>query len=114
MSERRWLVYCLAEEGFETVGPCKIGMTVDMPKRLSSLQGGNWRPLIVVWTIAVPTREMARRIEDYCLSFLRPSIYGGGARKQLKSEWVDGSPAEARVHADRLYEAYVSEGDIAA
>lgn len=110
-----WTVYCVCERGSEEFGPCKVGIAENMSKRLSSLQGGNWRPLAIAWAISVPDREMAYRIEQYCLGFLRPNPYGDkSGRKRLKSEWVDGSPAQVKSHADRVVDAYLADGEIAA
>lgn len=110
-----WSVYCIFEDCCEASGPCKIGVTTDMSKRLSSLQGGNYRPLVVAWILKMPTRSVAFDMEAYCLSFLRPNIYGGRSqRRQLKSEWVDGSPTEAIAHVKRRLDAYLADESVAA
>lgn len=96
MSEDQFFVYCITEEGCEESGPCKVGVATSLSKRLSSLQGGNWRPLALAWMMTISRREYALNIEQRILMRLRPGIYGHpGPRRRLKSEWIDASPAEA-------------------
>lgn len=88
-----WL-YCIAEAGEEVTGPCKIGIATHLSKRLSSLQGGNRRPLNLVWQIRLADREQALGAEEYCLSRFRPSPYGPEPPVRLCSEWVKAAPAK--------------------
>lgn len=88
-----WL-YCIVEDGSESNGPCKIGIASNVGKRFCSLQGGNWRQLRIVWLVRLPDREVALRVEEYCLSCLRPNCYGMSKRRSLRSEWVDATPNE--------------------
>lgn len=101
-------VYCIAEEQAEETGPCKVGVASNLEKRLSSLQGGNYRRLVLCWSIKVSDRQLALDAESYCLSVLRPSVYGGiRMPRRLMSEWVDGSPAKALEQATRIITATI-------
>jgi hypothetical protein len=95
-----YYLYCISEKDGVNVGPCKIGIATHIEKRFSSLQGGNWRPLVMCWAIRVGTRKLALSAEAHCLMCLRPSIYGGwDIGERLRSEWVSASPAKALEYA---------------
>jgi hypothetical protein len=85
-------LYCIAEAGSEIVGPCKVGIATHMQVRLSSLQGGNFRRLILVWQIRVAERDVAKEAEQLCLARFRPSCYAANSRPRLHSEWVETDP----------------------
>lgn len=103
-------LYCLVEEGCKLTGPCKVGVATHMNTRLSSLQGGNWRPLEIAWVSTVKDRGHALNVESRILSRLRPSIYGRpGPHRKLKSEWVDATPAEAYAAGLDLLELFLEE-----
>lgn len=87
-------LYCIAEIECESSGPCKVGIAADLSKRLSALQGGNWRPLVVVWCIRVPTRIEARDVEQHLLCRFRPNPYSSSRSVQLQSEWVSARPLD--------------------
>lgn len=91
-SKPEFSVYCIAESGSEDVGPCKIGIATHMNKRLSALQGGNFRPLTLVWQIRVSDRNQAKDTEQHCLGRFRPSPYSPKIDCQLESEWVSSAP----------------------
>lgn len=88
-----WL-YCIAEDRAEATGPCKVGIATNITKRLSSLQGGNWRILNLMWTVRVAERDLAKYVEEWCLQAFRPSIYTVDGKQRLSSEWVDATPAK--------------------
>jgi len=98
-------IYCIVENGSEEIGPCKIGIANNLGKRLSSLQSGNWRPLVLIWKIRVSDRDWAKNVEQYCLGCHRPSVYTPDYRKRLKSEWVETSPYKCLETAMRLLSA---------
>jgi hypothetical protein len=85
-------LYCIAEEGCELTGPCKVGIATHMGTRMSSLQCGNWRPLILVWQVLVGSRDDAIAVEGLLLSRFRPCIFRADPRPRLKSEWVQAAP----------------------
>jgi hypothetical protein len=86
-------LYCVAERGSEQTGPCKIGIATHPWSRLSALQGGNFRPLTMVWQVRMAGREQARDVEQWCLMRFRPNCYSvGGVTTRLASEWVDQTP----------------------
>lgn len=95
MSEGLW-IYCLVEAGCEASGPCKVGIATNLEKRLSSLQGGNHRPLIIAWSVLAPNREMALQTEGFVLGRFRPDIYRIDGRTLLRSEWIEATPQAAR------------------
>ena len=86
-----WL-YCVCESDTLLVGPCKIGIATHLNKRLSGLQGGNWRPLILAWKVRLADRDRAKETEQRILMMLRPSLYVVDDRPRLASEWVAASP----------------------
>lgn len=90
-------VYCLHEDG--NPNPCKVGVATNLNKRMSSLQGGNWRPLVVAWTLVMPDRYLALQIEAHLLARFRPDIYRPDAKKRLRSEWLEAEPDELLHHA---------------
>lgn len=98
-----WL-YCLTEQGSESSGPCKVGIASHLTKRVSSLQGGNWRPVVLCWVIRLHSRDDVKAVEQYCLMCLRPSSYSSDDR-QLQSEWVAATPAKAFEVASRYVNA---------
>lgn len=98
-------VYCIAEKGREESGPCKVGIAAHVDKRLSSLQGGNWRRLVLCWTVRLSSRELALDAEQHCLLSCRPSDYSDDTRRQLRSEWVDVSPSKAFEAVARMVTA---------
>lgn len=91
-------LYCLAEAGCEETGPCKVGVATSLSQRLSSLQGGNWRPIAYVWTIAIKGRRLALDAEQHVLGHLRPNPYSG-VENDFMSEWVRQAPNEAKARA---------------
>ena len=109
-----WL-YCIEEADARGAGPCKVGVATHLNKRLSSLQGGNWRPLSIVWKVGLIDRDAALQVEAFCLQTLRPSVYGGmkGVRR-LKSEWLDATPEVALERARIVLDALKEEGVLAA
>lgn len=98
-----WL-YCLTEQGSESSGPCKVGIASHLEKRVSSLQGGNWRPLVLCWVIRLHNRADVIEVEQHCLMCLRPSQYNSDDI-QLQSEWVAATPAKALAVASRYVNA---------
>lgn len=92
-------IYCIAEEGEEETGPCKIGIATHLTKRLSSLQGGNRRPLNLIWQIRVRERDIARETEEFCLRALRPSPYSSHVTPRLQSEWLAHPPRKVLEQA---------------
>ena len=112
MSATRFHVYCLVEAD-QPNGPCKVGVATNLAKRVSSLQGGNWREIVIAWTATLADRNDALNVESHILSRLRPDIFSvSSKRRRLKSEWIDASPAEAALAAQALLEAYL-EADAA-
>lgn len=103
-----WL-YCIAERGCDETGPCKVGIAADLTKRLSALQGGNWRPLELAWTVRVANRDNARHAEDYCLCKFRPDIYVPTGKPRLSSEWVEASPRAVLATALHILEITAGE-----
>ncbi|MHC2867961.1 hypothetical protein ACVIYH_009094 [Bradyrhizobium diazoefficiens] len=100
-------VYCIVESDAPN-GPCKVGVATNLSKRLSSLQGGNWRELRTAWIVELQDRAHALSVESHILSRLRPDIYrAGGSRRRLKSEWIDASPHEAAAAGQMLIDAYL-------
>lgn len=94
-------VYCAVESGNAVA--CKVGVAGNLSARLSGLQGGNWRPLSMVWAICLPDRAIALSIEAHCLAKFRPQIYGfSGPRKKLSSEWVHATPEEVFQWAKKI------------
>jgi hypothetical protein len=93
-----WL-YCITESGCEGSGPCKIGVATEIWKRLSSLQGGNWRPLMLAWVIRVSDRRQVCDTEARLLIDFRPPEYGPTLDEQLKSEWVSAAPGAVLTKA---------------
>lgn len=87
-------IYCITETGFETTGPCKVGRATHVNKRLSALQGGNWRQLNLIWQLRVGNRWQAADIEQHLLIMHRPNPYSG-AENTLWSEWIAVAPAVA-------------------
>lgn len=85
-------IYCIAELGSEEAGPCKVGIATNLGKRLSSLQGGNWRLVVLAWSIRLSDRDEAKEVEQHCLRRLRPNPYSANRKLRLKSEWVSASP----------------------
>lgn len=67
-------VYVIADE----TGAHKVGISLNVAKRLISLQANNTLRLNVVWSITVPYKD-ARKIEDHAHWLLR--------RFDLGSEW---------------------------
>lgn len=105
-------IYCLVEADAPN-GPCKVGVATNLSKRLSSLQGGNWRELRIAWSVTLDDRGNALNVESHILSRLRPDIFGiMEKRRRLKSEWIDASPDEAARAGQALIDAY-SEPDAA-
>lgn len=98
-----WL-YCIVEEGSEDTGPCKIGVATDIKKRLSSLQGGNWRTLNLAWIVRLGDRERALNVENWCLAAFRPSVYVRDDKVRLNSEWIQASPGQALEKALWVFE----------
>ena len=104
-------VYCLTEDKALAGGPCKVGVATNLSKRLSALQGGNWRQLYIAWHEILPVRYDALNVEQIVLMRLRPSIYGNpGHVRRLKSEWLDATPQQAHLAATPLLEAIREEG----
>lgn len=109
-----WL-YCIEEADARGAGPCKVGVATHLNKRLSSLQGGNWRPLSLVWKVGLTDREAALQVEGFCLRTLRPSVYDGfDRRRRLQSEWLDATPEVALARARVVLNALKEEGVLAA
>lgn len=102
-------IYCITEEGCEASGPCKVGIAQYLSKRMSSLQGGNWRRLALCWLIRVnqASKADALQIEAAVLMRLRPSIFGEDGKRRLQSEWVEASPDRALVIASKFAGAYL-------
>lgn len=98
-------VYCIVESGFEETGPCKLGITKDITKRIYSLQAGNWRELKLIWTVDFPSWQYARQAEEWLLSLFRPNCYDFKRRDRLKSEWVETNPNKALSKAEMYAEA---------
>lgn len=105
-----WL-YCMTEEGAETRGPCKVGVATDLNKRLSALQGGNYRRLSIMWAVRMCDRAIALEAESHCLMRLRPSIYHvNDDRVRLPSEWVDAAPQRALEIATDILSVTIPNG----
>lgn len=103
-------LYCIAEQGCESSGPCKVGIAAHMQKRMSALQGGNWRYLVLCWQIQIATRSDALDVERHCLTRFRPSIYTASAGTRLQSEWVNAVPLKVlEVAVSYLNSAIVVE-----
>jgi hypothetical protein len=83
-------VYCVVEAA-SPGGPCKVGVATHLSKRMSSLQGGNWRELRLAWVVTLNDRDQALNAESHILSRLRPCIFGNNGRRKLKSEWIDAT-----------------------
>jgi hypothetical protein len=93
-------VYCLTEDRFLREGPCKVGVAAHLNKRMSSLQGGNWRQLHIAWLLHVEDKPTALRIEDYLLEMFRPSCYDAHPTlRRLKSEWLDAASDQVLTRA---------------
>lgn len=88
-------VYCIHEMGRDTDGPCKIGVATNLSKRFSSLQGGNWRKLVIAWQLQCESKDHAHMVEFHTLSRLRPDIFKPEGKIRLASEWVEASPERA-------------------
>lgn len=100
-----WL-YCITEDGQQDTGPSKVGFTSSVNKRLSSLQGGNPRKLVVAWQIPMESRSQGFDVESYCLRRFRPNPYSTrDTRDRLLSEWVDASPPNIKDAAEQWLEA---------
>lgn len=80
-------VYVVAEIG--TTRPCKVGVSEDVRQRLSGMQCGNPRELVICSFFLVDSREAALRAESLALKRFRV----------LRGEWVD---AEVDAVADFL------------
>jgi hypothetical protein len=98
-------LYCITEHSDIETGPCKIGITARPDKRLSSLQGGNWRPICYVWMLTLPSKDLALSVEKHCLSLFRPSQYKTVEDIQLQSEWVNAAPNKVIAAAISLISA---------
>lgn len=96
-----WL-YCITEMGHEETGPCKVGIATRLDTRLSSLQGGNWRQINLVWQVRLCDRLFALTVERWLLGKYRPSIYGPDDKPRLMSEWIEASPNDALKTAVKL------------
>ncbi len=94
-------LYCIIEEGTGSAGPCKVGVTNNIPGRLSSLQGGNSRRLLVAWCIELD-RPNALELEAHLLCWFRPSMFCNGGRTtvRLASEWLAIGQEPIRSRAD--------------
>lgn len=77
-------IYVISENKNRLIAPCKIGIATHLEKRLSSLQGGNFRELYLHTKIFVCARSDAKEAEQYCLRVTQS--------KRLMSEWVNLSP----------------------
>lgn len=89
------IVYCIHEVGCANDGPCKIGVANNLSKRFSSLQGGNWRKLVIAWQIQCETKEHAHMVEFHTLTRLRPNLFKADGKIRLSSEWVEATPSYA-------------------
>lgn len=80
----RQFIYVIAES---LTGPCKIGITSDLRRRLDQMQNGNPRKLSLEyqWPIAWGHRLELERVAHALI----------GARYQLLGEWFDVSVSQA-------------------
>lgn len=102
-----WL-YCLSES--EAEGVVKVGVTTNYSKRLSSLQGGNHRKLVINWLLGLTSKDSALDIEQHVLMRFRPSIYGISTDKKLCSEWIRSNPEEVLDYAIPMADAIEGVG----
>ena len=99
-------LYCVVEYDGGDNGPCKVGVTNNLPARLSSLQGGNSRRLLFAWCIELD-RDDALELEGHLLRWFRPSIFSNGGRTtvRLASEWLAIGHEAIKSRADEYIEA---------
>ena len=93
-------VYVIGRRG----GPCKIGMSADPMKRLSSVQTCCAEAVEVWGYCSFPNRDMARRFEGAAHKAL--------ADRRLSGEWFDVEPEAAIMAIERApgyYESFVEE-----
>lgn len=83
---------------------CKIGIAVDVAKRLATLQIGTWRPLRVAAALHLPSQEAAESVEA--------AVHQAFAPLHCRGEWfrVEASRAVAEVSEakDRLLAAFTA------
>lgn len=99
-----WL-YCITEFNCETSGPCKVGIATKLGTRVSSLQGGNWRQLVLIWKIRLSDRDRAKDTEGRLLRQFRPDLFGPPLISGLKSEWVTARPLDVLKQAIEFLDA---------
>jgi hypothetical protein len=102
-------VYVMAAiENRVPVAPCKIGITRSLQSRLSSVQTGNPKKLVVVSAVLIPHRQLAELIEGMlheCFEEFR-----------LAGEWFNLSPIDATIGCctmvrDAFHELGMEDGD---
>jgi hypothetical protein len=71
------------------VGPVKIGISKTLSGRLSQLQTGNPRKVVVAMYLPLPNREMAAIFES--------AFHEVMAKHRMEGEWFDMSPYSALI-----------------
>lgn len=64
MPVRPWSLYVMCEEGAEATGPFKIGTARVVKYRMAGMKSGNWRNLILLHEIRVPSESDAIALES--------------------------------------------------
>ena len=85
--DKPWCVYVIAEEGADTAGPSKVGTANVVAYRLSGMQSGNWRRLILHATGNCKGRREALTVERDVLAHFAD-------RRLPGRDWIACPPAE--------------------
>lgn len=73
------------------VSPCKIGITSNLPSRMSSLQTGNPKKLEIIAALPIPDRRVVELVEN--------ALHEIFDEFRLVGEWFDTSPVDAVIGA---------------
>jgi hypothetical protein len=84
-----YVIAYLGDDGWR--GPCKVGITRDPKRRLSSLQSGNPYPLSIYGVVRVERRE--------CVAGLEAFVHERLKDRRLAGEWFAVEPATALIFA---------------
>ncbi len=88
-------VYIIIEEGGEETGPCKIGYSVAPKDRITALNAGNWRQLIIFEQFGFEHKG-GQHVEEHLHEILSDRI--------LRREWFDIKPSEAAAIVRKIHE----------
>jgi hypothetical protein len=87
--DTNYLYVMAAIENGVPVAPCKIGITRSLQGRLSSVQTGNPKKLVIVSAIVIPIRSLVEVIEE--------AVHEWFEEFRLAGEWFDLCPIDAAI-----------------